>query len=162
MTRLRLLSSCLWLVCDLSVVVCSPLYSSVTCLWLVCSFSNDQWMYNFNTVATLYWNYTSAWVFSCKFAAFVQHTFLSGHLWKATSLFIVTPNLSFFGNCKMSKWIRISWDETQKVCYLAHLRPIFHLWRNQLSNFHQQNVWKTPAEEWNFMWRCRSMIRIFI
>ena len=32
--------------------------------------------YDFNKAALqLYWNYTSAWVFSCKFAAYFQNTF---------------------------------------------------------------------------------------
>ena len=29
----------------------------------------------FNTAKQLYWNHTSAWVFSCKFAAHFQNTF---------------------------------------------------------------------------------------
>ena len=30
-------------------------------------------------------NHTSAWVFSCKFAASFQNTFLTEHLWRAAS-----------------------------------------------------------------------------
>ena len=30
----------------------------------------------------LYWNYTLAWGFSCKFAAYLQNTFLYKHLWR--------------------------------------------------------------------------------
>ena len=42
--------------------------------------------YNFNKVAKqLYWNHTSAWVFSCKFAAYFQNTFSQEHLWTADS-----------------------------------------------------------------------------
>ena len=42
--------------------------------------------YDFNKVALqLYWNRTSAWVFSCKFAAYFQNTFSQEHLWRATS-----------------------------------------------------------------------------
>ena len=33
----------------------------------------------------LYWNHTSAWVFSCKFCADFQDTFSSEHLWTAAS-----------------------------------------------------------------------------
>ena len=41
---------------------------------------------NFNKVAKqLYWNHTSAWVFSCKFAAYFQNTFSQEHLWTADS-----------------------------------------------------------------------------
>ena len=39
---------------------------------------------DFNKVALqLYWNHISAWVFSCKFAAYFQNTFLQQHLWRA-------------------------------------------------------------------------------
>ena len=41
---------------------------------------------NFNKVALqLYWNHTLAWVFSCKFAAYLQNTFSYEHLWIAAS-----------------------------------------------------------------------------
>ena len=33
----------------------------------------------------LYWNHTSAWVISIKFAAFFQNTFFEQHLWRAAS-----------------------------------------------------------------------------
>ena len=31
----------------------------------------------------IYWNHTSVWVISCKFAAYFQNTFLQEHLWRA-------------------------------------------------------------------------------
>ena len=34
-----------------------------------------------------YVNHRSAWVFSCKFAAYFQNTFLEKHLWMAASVF---------------------------------------------------------------------------
>ena len=34
---------------------------------------------------TLYWNHTSAWVFSCKFAAYFQNIFLKEQLRRAAS-----------------------------------------------------------------------------
>ena len=34
----------------------------------------------------LYWNRTSAWVFSCKFAAYFQNTFSQEHLWMVASI----------------------------------------------------------------------------
>ena len=41
---------------------------------------------DFNKVAKqLRWNCTSAWVFSCKFAAYFQSTFSEEHLWVAAS-----------------------------------------------------------------------------
>ena len=43
---------------------------------------------DFNKVALqLYENRTSAWVFSCKFAAYFQNTFFLEHLWTAASVF---------------------------------------------------------------------------
>ena len=33
----------------------------------------------------LYWIHTSAWVISCKFAAFLQNTFSEEDLWRTTS-----------------------------------------------------------------------------
>ena len=33
----------------------------------------------------LYWNHTSAWVFSCKFDSYFQNTFSQEHLWVAAS-----------------------------------------------------------------------------
>ena len=42
--------------------------------------------WDFNKVAKqLYWNRTSAWVFSCKFAAYFQNIFSQEHLWRAAS-----------------------------------------------------------------------------
>ena len=42
---------------------------------------------NFNKVAKqLYRNHTSAWVFSCKFAAYFQSTFSEEQLWTAASV----------------------------------------------------------------------------
>ena len=41
---------------------------------------------DFNKVAKqLYWNCTSVWVFSCKFGAYFQNTFLQEHLCIAAS-----------------------------------------------------------------------------
>ena len=51
---------------------------------------------NFNKVPKqLYWNRTSAWVFSCKFAAYFQNAFSQKHLWVAASVlytyFLMSP-----------------------------------------------------------------------
>ena len=37
----------------------------------------------------LYWNRTSAWVFSCKFAAYFQNTFSQEHLWVAAFAVVI-------------------------------------------------------------------------
>ena len=45
-------------------------------------------LWDFNKVAKqLYWNHTSKWVFSSKFAAYFQNTFSEEHLWMAASAF---------------------------------------------------------------------------
>ena len=38
------------------------------------------------TALQLYWNHTSAWLFSCDFAAYFQNTFSSEHPWRAVSV----------------------------------------------------------------------------
>ena len=53
---------------------------------------------DFNKVALqLYWNGTSAWVFSCKFAVCFQNTFFKEYLWVAAS---VHPRYSHPNRCK--------------------------------------------------------------
>ena len=37
-------------------------------------------------ILQLYWNHTSAWISSCKFAACFQKTFLWEHVWRAASV----------------------------------------------------------------------------
>ena len=53
---------------------------------------------DFNGVTKrLYWNRTSAWVFSFKFAAYFQNTFSQEHHWVAASLFLT-------GDCSFSQY----------------------------------------------------------
>ena len=43
---------------------------------------------DFNKAALqIYWNHTSAWVFSCKSAAYFQNTYFLEHLWMAASVY---------------------------------------------------------------------------
>ena len=46
-----------------------------------------------NFTKQLYWNHTSAWVFSCKFAAYFQNTFFKEHLWVAASVYIMLQKI---------------------------------------------------------------------
>ena len=108
------------------------------------------------------WKSTSAWVFPCTFATFLQHAFLWERPLRNVCMFIVTPNLSFLGTFKMCKSVRTSWDETQEFCYLTNLRPIFQVTDFQVVDLHKQNVWKTPVEEWNFTFRYTSISCTFI
>ena len=59
--------------------------------------------YNFNEVSLqLYWNRTLAWMFSCKFTAYYQNTFLQVHLWGAASVhvnYMQNYFQLFSGNC---------------------------------------------------------------
>ena len=44
----------------------------------------EQGSFN-KVVKQLYFNHPLAWVFSCKFAAYFQNTFLKEHIWRAAS-----------------------------------------------------------------------------
>ena len=52
------------------------------------------------TAFKLYWNRTSAWVFSCKFAAYFQNIFSKDYLWTAASE--ATNFTQFF--CELKKF----------------------------------------------------------
>ena len=56
---------------------------------------------DFNKFAKqLHWNHTSAWVFSCKFAAYFHNNFSQEHLWVAASgppVCFLVSFLKFFG-----------------------------------------------------------------
>ena len=53
--------------------------------------------YDFSKIAKqLYLNHTSAWVFSCKIAAYLQNTFSLEHLWIAASEMLIQKT----GICK--------------------------------------------------------------
>ena len=87
---------------------------------------NMQQIYRRKTVAKqLYWHHTSARLFSCKFAAYFQNTFLSEHLWRAA--FVLPPmyysheaarrmserNLQLKGIVKLQAvWLQIYWKWT--------------------------------------------------
>ena len=65
---------------------------------------------DFNKVAKeLYWNLTSTWAFSCKYAAYFQNTFSSEHLWRAASVGMYQHNFPAITvsvtRCFNSNWI---------------------------------------------------------
>ena len=80
----------------------------------------------------VYWNHTSAWVFSCKFAAFFHNNFFSEHLWMAASenfiylffcLFIFSVKWTLFfslqkgENCWYSVFFQLMpWFCTHQFC----------------------------------------------
>ena len=47
-------------------------------------------------VNQLYWNHTSAWLFSCKFAAYLQNSCFDEYLWGTTSANFYSTCLSYF------------------------------------------------------------------
>ena len=60
---------------------------------------------DFNKVAMqLYWNHTSAWVLSCKFAAFFQNTFSQVELRVAASGEL--SSLTFLVTAKLSNYVK--------------------------------------------------------
>ena len=51
---------------------------------------------DFNKVTNqLYWNQTSGWVFSCKFAAYFQNNVSKKPLWKAASVYLKSDEVCF-------------------------------------------------------------------
>ena len=59
---------------------------------------------DFNKVALqLYWNRTSAWVFSCKFAAYFQNTFSSERLWTTAS--VILSDILWHMKFNFSDWL---------------------------------------------------------
>ena len=50
---------------------------------------------DFNSVALqLYQNHSSAWVLSCKFAAYFENTFSWEHLWVVAFEYLIKPQVS--------------------------------------------------------------------
>ena len=53
----------------------------------------------------LYWNHTSTWLFSCKFAAYFQNTFSQEHLWTAASYCFYLTFFLFKVMLENDKWV---------------------------------------------------------
>ena len=68
----------------------------------------------------LYWNHTSAWVFSCKFAAYFQNTFFWEHLWVDASF--VRSFLSLSGLFFIASFFRELQIFFTNFCYCRELR----------------------------------------
>ena len=82
---------------------------------------------DFNRVTKqLYWNPISAWVFSCKFAAYFQNTFFLEQFWRAASerhlcfrLFLIKlqvarPTISFKGDSNTGVFLWKIWKFLRK------------------------------------------------
>ena len=67
--------------------------------WLWHSSSHEEVFYWKGVALQLYWNCTSAWVFSCIFAAYFQKTFSVEHLWMTASELRSLRNLQIFNWC---------------------------------------------------------------
>ena len=58
-----------------------------------------MWKSDFNKVALqIYWNHTSAWVSSCKLAAYFQNNFLKKHLWRDLSEYSIITFQGFLNS----------------------------------------------------------------
>ena len=86
----------------------------------------------------LYWNRTSAWVFSCKFAAYFQNTFLFEHLWRAASFQYFFLSLTNVTNL----------HKPLVFCVLIVMINIIQLpinsWILQLSKAQQLEIYRLP------------------
>ena len=107
---------------------------------------------NFNKVALqLYWNCTSAWVFSCKFAAYFPNTFSKEHLWTAISE--ARNNIQLF--CELMKFSLV--ENAQRHWSWNYVTP------NHLQHFKQTwnfvaltAFWKSFAFFYNRIFRVGS------
>ena len=73
-------------------------FITVTFNWISRS-SHEEVFYWKGVALQLYWNCTSAWVFSCIFAAYFQKTFSVEHLWMTASELRSLRNLQIFNWC---------------------------------------------------------------
>ena len=84
------------------------------------------------SVIFVYWSHTSAWVFSCKFAAYFQNTLLSEHLWVAAS---EAFHESQFRYCFLT-WIFHSQKSNTEI-NLFHERVLRMVYIDQFSSFQE-------------------------
>ena len=80
----------------------------------------------------LYWNHTSSWVFSCKFAAFFQNTFSWERVWRAASRPFkiyeqktktnMKPEINWYSSIQSSCW-KVSTKFTGKDLRWKFLQP---------------------------------------
>ena len=74
---------------------------------------------DFNKVVLqLYWNRTSTWVFSCKFAAYFQNTFSLEHLWRSAS---VKSLKSWDKSSRFGAWA----GSKNWICWYNHLLSFY-------------------------------------
>ena len=94
---------------------------------------------DFNKVALqLYWNHMSAWVFSCKFAAYFQNTFSWEFIWRTASRQLIHRAInhlfSIWGKhwpeagtrrCSLKKvFIKISQNSQESTCARVSLNKV--------------------------------------
>ena len=73
-------------------------------LKICAKFTGEHACWSVISIKLLYWNRTSAWVFSCKFAAYFRNTFSWEHFWLAASdyFWILYFKLVFIKNFESS------------------------------------------------------------
>ena len=80
-----------------------------------------------NTCQQLYWNYTSEWVFSCKFASYFQNIFLWEHLRIADSESKRCKRLTFYISLmKQENWTQSEYSFLPYFDYLVLLLILRH------------------------------------
>ena len=80
----------------------------------------------------LYWNRTSAWVLSCKFAAYFHNTFSQKHLWRAASVYV---NLSREVNFLVLSYQYITlffFIRTSKFCLSLAVLNFFFIFETEM------------------------------
>ena len=80
----------------------------------------------------------------CISTFYLLHTETYLAWWKYSWHTLNQVNISY--NNTIDKYQSISFQ----LLSLSHVRPMFHLCRNQVVGFYLQNLWKTPVEEWHF------------
>ena len=84
---------------------------------------------DFDKVAfELYWNHTSAWVLSCKFAAYFQDIFLQKHLWRVAfvNMVLFKVRLRMFTKLPMSALFYV-YNMLRKIENASQNTPSFDL-----------------------------------
>ena len=87
---------------------------------------------HFSKVALqLYWNRTSTWVFSCKFAPYFQNTFSQEHLWVVASVHIKSlskDSLNFYRPLKMKFPVSDKTKQENRISKLSFSKALTFHW----------------------------------
>ena len=83
----------------------------------------------------LYWNHTSTWVFSCKFAAYFRNTFSYEHLWMAASGVLKEYNLVVIWRIRNATSNRFTFRQNHSSGFVQkNLIRFFFAWNSFLES----------------------------